>query len=70
MTARVRGSSAALGQALTLSGTAYVVIGVIPATFHFDARNSQPSDVYVAIGAWHAPEFRNRKVSMAMDVVY
>ena len=59
----------ALGQTLTLSGTSYVIIGVIPATFQFDARNFHRSDVYVPIGSWNAPEFRNRKVSMAMDVV-
>jgi predicted permease len=59
----------ALGQTLTLSGTSSVIIGVIPATFRFDARNFHPSDVYVPIGSWNAPEFRNRKVSMAMDVV-
>jgi predicted permease len=62
-------SPTVLGQTLTLSGTSHVVIGVIPATFQFDARNFQHSDVYVPIGSWHAPEFRNRKVSMAMDVV-
>lgn len=62
-------SPTALDQTLTLSGTSYVIVGVIPATFHFDARNFQPSDVYLPIGSWNAPEFRNRKVSMAMDVV-
>ena len=62
-------SPATLGRTLTLSGTSYVIIGVIPATFRFDARNFHPSDVYVPIGSWNAPEFRNRKVSMAMDVV-
>jgi len=62
-------SPTALGQTLTLSGTSYVIIGVIPATFQFDARNFHRSDVYVPIGAWNAPGFRNRKVSMAMDIV-
>jgi predicted permease len=62
-------SPTALGQTLTLSGTAYIIIGVIPATFQFDARNFHPSDVFVPIGSWNAPGFRNRKVSMAMDVV-
>src|SRR5438128_3590546 len=31
-------SSTAIGQALTLSGTSYIIIGVIPATFQYDAR--------------------------------
>jgi predicted permease len=60
----------AIGQTLTLSGTSYVIIGVIPATFHYDARNFHRSDVYIPIGAWNAPGwFRNRTVSMGMDVV-
>jgi predicted permease len=63
-------SPTALGQTLTLSGTSYTIIGVIPATFQYDARNFHRSDVYVPIGAWNAPGlFRDRKVSMGMDVV-
>jgi predicted permease len=62
-------SPTAIGQALTLSGTSYIIIGVIPATFQYDARNFHSSDVYLPIGAWNAPGFRNRKVSMGMDVV-
>jgi predicted permease len=62
-------SPSALGQSLTLSGTSYVVVGVIPATFQFDARNFQPSDVYLPLALWNAPGFHNRKVTMAMDVV-
>ena len=59
----------AIGQPLTLSGTSYVIIGVIPGTFQYDARNFHRSDVYVPIGLWNAPGFRDRKVSMGMDVV-
>jgi predicted permease len=62
-------SPTVIGQALALSGTSYVIIGVIPATFQYDARNFHRSDVYVPIGLWNAPGFRDRKVSMGMDVV-
>jgi putative ABC transport system permease protein len=62
-------SPTAIGQALALSGTAYAIIGVIPATFQYDARNFHRSDVYIPIGSWTAPGFRDRKVSMGMDVV-
>src|SRR5918996_1190907 len=55
-------SPTALGQTLTLSGTSYVIIGVIPDTFQFYARNFHRSDVYLPIGSWNAPGFRNRKV--------
>jgi predicted permease len=62
-------SPTVLDQTLALSGTSYVIIGVIPAAFQYDARNFHRSDVYVPIGAWNAPGFRDRKVSMGMDVV-
>jgi predicted permease len=66
---RFASSPAALGQTLTLSGTSYVIVGVVPAAFRFDARNFHQSEVFLSIGAWNAPLFRNRKVSTAMDVV-
>ena len=62
-------SPTAIGQTLTLSGSSYVVVGVIPATFQYYARNFRPNDVYLPLGLWNAPGFRDRKVSMAMDVV-
>jgi predicted permease len=62
-------SPTVLGETMTLSGTSYVIIGVIPATFQFSARNFHPSDVYVPLGLWNAPGFRDRKVSMGMDIV-
>ena len=62
-------SPAALGRTLTLSGTSYVIVGVIPATFQYSARSFHRSDVYVPIGLWNVPGFRDRKVSMGMDVV-
>src|SRR5436190_591744 len=62
-------SPTAIGQTLTLSGTSYVIVGVIPATFHYDARNFHRSDAYVPIDLWNPPQFRNRKVSMGMDAI-
>ena len=62
-------SPAVPGKTLTLNGTPYTIGGVIPADFHYYGRNFQPSDVYVPIGQWNAPNFRDRKVSNAMDVV-
>jgi predicted permease len=62
-------SPTAIGQTLTLSGISHLIVGVIPATFQYYARNFRPSDVYVPIGSWDAPGFRDRKVSMGMDVV-
>lgn len=62
-------SPSALGQALTLSGTSYVIAGVIPSSFQFEARNFTSSDVYLPLALWDAPGFRNRKVTSAMDVI-
>lgn len=61
----------AIGRSVTLSGRSYDIVGVLPASFEYYARNFQSSDVdvYVPIGAWNAPDFRDRKVSMGMDVV-
>jgi predicted permease len=66
---RFGSSPTAIGQTLTLSGTSYLIIGVIPAGFQYHARNFHRSDVYIPIGSWNAPVFRNRKVSMGLDVV-
>nr|HEV7953462.1 ABC transporter permease [Candidatus Acidoferrales bacterium] len=49
-----------VGKAITLSGKSYVVVGVIPASFSLYAN---PSEVYVPIGQWNDPTFRDRKVS-------
>jgi predicted permease len=59
-----------LGKSLTLSGNAYTVVGVIPAGFHFQGNNFDPHiDVYVPIGEWNDPTFRDRNVAMGMDAI-
>jgi Tol biopolymer transport system component len=44
------GSPDVLGKTLTLDGTDYTVIGVVPASFDFRDTYFRPSDVYVAVG--------------------
>ncbi len=51
-----------LGRILTLNGTARTIVGVIPSSFHLDRNN----DVYIPIGQWADPTFRDRRVSMGM----
>ena len=54
-----------LGKTITLNGTSYAIIGVIPATYQL------PSDreVYVPIGQWSEPSFRDRRMSFGMQVL-
>jgi predicted permease len=62
-------ASDVLGKRLTLNGIAHTIVGVIPANFHYYARNFQTSDVYVPIGQLNIPGFRDRKISNGMDAV-
>jgi predicted permease len=51
-----------IGKSLTLNGTSYVVVGVIPAGFTF---YGQDRDVYTPIGQWSDPSFRDRRISVS-----
>jgi predicted permease len=51
-----------IGKALILNGTAYTVIGVVPASFTF---YGQSRDVYTPIGQWNDPSFRDRRISVS-----
>jgi len=59
-----------LGRTLQLNGAAYAVVGVIPQslqTFRFTVFT--PGDVYVPVGQWRDPSFRDRKVTTGLYVV-
>jgi predicted permease len=63
-------AAAAVGQSLTLNGKFYGIAGVIPASFHFENNNfDSKSELYVPIGQWNEPLFRDRSASMGMDGV-
>ncbi len=62
-------SPEALGKSLTLNGSAYTIVGVIPVDFHYTGNNFHRSDVYTPIGQWNDPTFRDRRVGMGMDAV-
>jgi hypothetical protein len=51
----------ALGKTLVLNGVGYTVVGVIPADFRYQSGNFHDSDVYVPIGQWNDPTFRDRR---------
>jgi putative ABC transport system permease protein len=59
----------AVGRTLTLNGALYQVVGVIPASFHLDRENNydNKAEVYVPIGQWSEPLFRDRKTGMGMN---
>jgi predicted permease len=54
-----------LGTSITLNGKVYTVIGVAPG--HITGLS--PSDVYVPIGQWTDPTFRDRRISMGMNSI-
>jgi predicted permease len=51
-----------IGKSLTLNGTSYAIVGVIPAGFTF---YGQDRDVYTPIGQWNDPSFRDRRVDVS-----
>ncbi len=55
-----------VGKSLTLNGTDYTVVGVIPSSFHF---YGQFRDVYTPIGQWSDPSFRDRRIDMSAHAV-
>jgi predicted permease len=55
-----------IGKSLTLNGTSYIVVGVIPPGFTLYGHDR---DVYTAIGQWNDPSFRDRRISVSAHVV-
>jgi predicted permease len=58
-----------LGQTLQLSGIAYNIIGVAPEGLQTLKFRMGPADVYVPVGRWRDPSFRDRKVTTGLYVV-
>ena len=60
----------AVGKSVDLNDKLYTVVGVIPATFHYRNINfSEDKDVFVPIGQWSDPMFRDRHTGMGMDAI-
>jgi predicted permease len=59
------GAPDVLGKTLMLNGTGYTVIGIVRDNFKIFTEGA----VYVPIGQWNDPTFRDRAVGMGMDVV-
>lgn len=55
-----------IGKAITLNGTDYEIVGVVPASFNL---YSHPRDVFIPIGQWNDATFRDRRVSFGMNSI-
>ncbi len=63
-------AEAAVGRSFTLNGTLYGIVGVIPASFHYENDNyDSKAEIYIPLGQWNEPLFRDRKTGMGMDAV-
>src|SRR3989440_4498170 len=54
-----------LGKNITLNGKAYTIIGVAPG--HITGLSN--TDIFVPIGQWNDPTFRDRRISMGMNSI-
>jgi predicted permease len=58
-----------IGKTVTLNGKGYAIIGIVPGNFRYQSGNFHTSDIYVPIGQWNDPTFRDRRVGMGTDAV-
>ena len=55
-----------LGQSITLSGRAFTIVGVIPASFHLLLPNFRERDIYAPIRQWNNPLLTHRDAGLGM----
>ncbi|WP_058187582.1 ABC transporter permease [Terracidiphilus gabretensis] len=60
------GANNVLGQAITLDGHNYTIVGVIPSGFHLSFANFTERDVYVPIRQWINPYLMRRSAGLAI----
>jgi predicted permease len=59
-----------VGGSLALDGRAYTVVGIVPASFHLTIMNFPDGiEIYVPVGQWDWPEFRDRSTGAGMDAI-
>ena len=55
-----------LGQSLTLDGSDYTIVGVIPASFDLLTRSFQAAEIYVPFGQWANPALNVRSAGLGI----
>jgi predicted permease len=59
-----------VGKALRLEGSAYTIVGVVPRSVQaLQIPLFSPGDLFVPLGQWRDPSFRDRKVTTGMCVI-
>ena len=55
-----------VGKSLVLNGASYTVVGVTPPNFSF---YGQAYDIYIPLGQWSDPSFRDRRIDMSAHAI-
>ncbi|MGA8162623.1 MAG: ABC transporter permease [Acidobacteriaceae bacterium] len=63
---RFGSSLSILGKPITLNGANYTIVGILPPGFRFYGVDR---DVYVPLGQWNDPSFRDRRIDESAHVV-
>jgi predicted permease len=58
-----------VGKVVTLDGEARTIIGIVPASFHLKIWNFRTAEVYVPMGEYKEPRFRDRNAAWGTDVL-
>jgi len=58
-----------VGQAIVLDGKARTIVGIVPASFRLHEWNFRSGDVYLPIGEFSEPQFRDRRAAWGTDAV-
>ena len=68
---RKLGSAAhVLGNTLVLDGEGYTIVGIVPSSFHLTLPSfSDDAEVYLPIGQWSYPNFRDRWRALGMKAI-
>ena len=64
------GSPDAVGKTLVLDGKSYTIIGVVPPSFSYqETYFPKGIDVYILIGQWNDPTFRDRRTGLGRGAI-